>query len=174
MATLRHRFLAQASRSKSSGCLRHTYSIRPGRDMAATIVLCASCLWQQGSAGICNRLGCTRSGGSPSHCPQSQGLVCGETSHYGDPVPCASLNNGTSLPRQSVFPPGAVLAVELLSPIPSGCLGTADLHTPIPSGHLYAANSSPLPGSALFIPCFSTQPPPALVDVLLRLGCAVF
>ena len=39
-----------------------------------------------------------------------------------------------------------------------------ELLTPVPSGHLHIPNSSPLPGSALLVPHFITQPPPALVE----------
>ena len=55
-----------------------------------------------------------------------------------------------------MLPLGAFLAVEPLTPIPSGCL--------------CAANNSPLLGSALLNPLFSTQPLPPLVASNLRLG----
>ena len=124
-------------------------------------------------AGGGNRLGlmCTRSGGSPSHCSQIQGLVCGERGRDGNLTTCTLLNNGSSLPRQPTLPPGVFLGAELLTLVPSRCLQTAELLTLIPSGHLHTANSSPLPRSALLTPCFSTQPLPALMDTCLRQGC---
>lgn len=57
--------------------------------------------------------------------------------------------------------------MELLTPILSGCLCTAEFHTPIPSGSIFTANSRPLSMSQ----CFSSQPPQALVDTHLCLGC---
>lgn len=74
----------------------------------------------------------------------------------GDPSTCAPLNNGTSLPRQTTFPPGAFWDVELLTLVSSSCL--------------HAANSSLLPRSALVTPPFSSQPLPALADSRLKLG----
>ena len=100
----------------------------------------------------------THSGGSPSQCPRRQGLEYRERGCDGSPAHCMPLNNGASLPRQSMLPPGAFLAVELLTPIPSGCLR--------------AAKNSPLPGSTLLTPYFSTQTPPALGDICLKLGHA--
>ena len=82
-----------------------------------------------------------------------------------------TLNNGASPLRQTMLPPGAFPAMELLNPISSGCPCAAELLTSVPSGRLCTANNSPLPGSALLIPCCSTQPLPALVDAGLRLGC---
>lgn len=74
----------------------------------------------------------------------------------GDPSTCAPLNNGTSLPRQTTFPPGAFWDVELLTLVSSSCL--------------HAANSSLLPRSALVTPPFSSQPLPALADSRLNWG----
>lgn len=74
----------------------------------------------------------------------------------GDPSTCAPLNNGTSLRRQTTFPPGAFWDVELLTRVSSSCL--------------HAANSSLLPTSALPTPHFSTHPLPALADSRLKLG----
>lgn len=74
----------------------------------------------------------------------------------GDPSTCVPLNNGTSLPRQTTFPPGAFWDVELLTLVSLSCL--------------HAANSSLLPRSALLTPPFSTQPLPALADSRLKLG----
>lgn len=74
----------------------------------------------------------------------------------GDPSTCAPLNNGTSLRRQTTFPPGAFWDVELL--------------TRVSSSYLHAANSSLLPRSAFPTPHFSTQPLPALADSRPKLG----
>ena len=73
------------------------------------------------------------------------------------PHPLHATPQWHSLSRHSTFPPGAFLAVELITPFPSVCL--------------HVANSSPLLGSALLTPCFNTQPPPTLADTRLSLGC---
>ena len=108
------------------------------------------CLWWQRPAGSCNRLGHPHSGGSPSQSPWRQELACGEIVCSGSSTACTPLSNGVSFPKQTTLPLGAFPAVEPLTHVPSGCL--------------YAANSGPLPGSALLTPCFSNQPLPALVD----------
>lgn len=93
-ATLSHLFPTQVRGSKSSSWLGYTYSLRSERDMAATTEVCMNCLQHHRPTGSCKRLGCTHSGGSPTQCPQRQGLSCG-----GGPTPCLPLNNGTSFPR---------------------------------------------------------------------------
>ena len=113
-------------------------------------------------------MGCICFGGSLSQCPWRQRLAC-EGVCDGGPTPFVPLNSGASFPRQTPLPPGAFLAVELLTHIPSGCLHAAEVLTPIPSSCLCTANSSPHPGSALLTPCLSTHCPPALADTYLRL-----
>ena len=93
--------------------------------------------------------------GVPPIAPGAGAGVWGERPRW---WPCPSCTTQHwRLPLQSVLPPGAFLAVEPLAPIPSGCL--------------HAANSSPLLGSALQTPSFSTQSQPALANPCLRLGC---
>ena len=105
--------------------------------------------------------------------PVEAGACVWRERHDGGPIPCTPLNNGVSLPRQTTLPPGAFLAVELLTPVPSGCLRAAELLTPILSGGFHMVNSHPLPRSTLLTPHFSTQPPTALVDIHLSLGHTV-
>lgn len=98
--------------------------------------------------------------------------MCGESVYNDSPALCAALSNGPLLPRQPALPSGAFLAAELLTPILLGCLHAVELLSPIPLVCLHIANSSPLHGSTLLTPCFSTQSPSAVVDVRLRLGHA--
>ena len=95
-ATLRHLFLVQARGRESSGCLGHTYSLRLGRGMAATMKVSVSCLRRWGPAGSWNKLWRAHSGGSPSQCLRRQELACGGS---GGPAPHAPLKNGASLSR---------------------------------------------------------------------------
>ena len=101
-----------------SNWLGHTYLLRLGKDKAATTRACAKCLWRQRLEGSCNSLWCACSGGSPSQCPQRQGLACGERVRDVGSAPCTPLNNGASFPRQTMLPLGAFPAMELLTPVP--------------------------------------------------------
>ena len=83
---------------KLIGALRligHTYSLRLRRDKAAIAGVCKERLHQTGMHSP---------GGSLSQCPRRQGPAVGEGNCIGSPAPCASLNNGTSFPRQTMFP----------------------------------------------------------------------
>ena len=71
-------------------------------------------------------------------------------------IPWASLKNDT-------------LSMVVQASSRSIPLETSSL-TPVPSGCLLRANHSPLPGSALQTPHFSTQPLSASLDMPLRLG----
>ena len=55
--TLRGLFPAQAKGSESRGWLGYSYSLRPGRGIAATTGMCANCLLWWGPTGSCKRLG---------------------------------------------------------------------------------------------------------------------
>ena len=68
------------------------------------------------------------------------------------PTSSMPLNNDASFPRQTILPLGPFPAMEPLTSVPC-CI--------------CSSNSIPFPRSAL-IPCFSTQPLPALVDFCLR------
>ena len=94
--------------------------------------------------------------GGPSYLPGRWGLAYMERGCNGESTPFTSLNNGSSLLWWSRFPLQAFPVADFLTPIHSGCL--------------LAANSSPLPVSALQTPCSSTQPPSAPVDTHLRVG----
>lgn len=99
---------------------------------------------------------CAHSGRSPSQCLQRQGLrVYGERPQW-LPFLYVPLNNGVLLPEQS----------ELPQSIPS-CMGPHSNR----QTRLMQPSSSPLPRSALQMPCFSIHSPPALVDTCLRQGC---
>ena len=71
-------------------------------------------------------------------------------------IPWASLNNDTLSMVVQASSRSIPLETSSLTPVPSGCILTA--------------NRSPLPGSALQIPHFGTQPLSALLDMPLRLG----